>query len=126
MESLTPNDGIRDTRMAERAIKQRWPVADEWKDALIKRLVRIAIDPATSNREATSAIKAVLAAEAQNQQDEHHAEGATVSHVHEIAERRSRLSAIAERLGIRGVVIDAATAEPDIDDEAIGGASADE
>lgn len=65
--------GSRDTRLIRKAIKQRWPINDEDRQALIERQVRIAKDPKASNREATSAFKSILSAESQNQADEHKA-----------------------------------------------------
>ena len=75
-----------------RAIVQRWPVKQEYREAIINRLARIAIDPASSPREATAAAKAVIAAESQNQRDEQNVG---------IQSDRNRFLEIAERLGIR-------------------------
>lgn len=61
---------ISDTRLLERAIKQRWPIPDEFKEAIIKRQTAIAIDPNVSVRNATSAARAVISAEGQNQRDQ--------------------------------------------------------
>jgi hypothetical protein len=54
--------GIRDTRLAERALREGWPIPDEIRAPLIKRLARIAFDPGSSPREATSAARAILQA----------------------------------------------------------------
>ena len=64
---------LRDIRMIERAMRERWPIPPEFREATIKRLVRIIADPNSSNREVTSASRALMAAEAQNQQDEQQA-----------------------------------------------------
>lgn len=70
-------DGISETRvnqqtarMIQRAVKQRWPIKPEWREGLLKRQVAIAVDPNSKPREATSAFRAIVSAEAQNQADE--------------------------------------------------------
>ena len=63
---------IRDTRMMQKALEQRWPISPEYRDGIIRRMMRIIADPSSSKREATAACKALLAAEAQNQADEQH------------------------------------------------------
>ena len=85
---------VRDTRMIQKAMEQRWPIRPEYRDALIKRLLRILADPQSSPREATSAAKALMAAERQNQEDEH-----KVIDV-ELQRRDNELSQIAIELGI--------------------------
>lgn len=93
---------IRDTRMMVRALVQRWPIKHEYREAIIKRLVRIVADPNSSPREVTAAAKGLLAAEAQNQADEH-----KIVDVN-IARRHAELDAIAADLGVElGVIEDA-------------------
>lgn len=53
--------------MMERALKERWPIKPEYRDAIIKRLMRIIADPESKPREVASASRALLAAEQQNQ-----------------------------------------------------------
>lgn len=60
----------RDTRLAERAVRQRWPIPDEKRGAIINRLCDIALDKKTREREAISAAKAIISADRQNQIDE--------------------------------------------------------
>lgn len=57
-------------RMLQKAIKQRWPIPEKYKQAVIDRQVKIAISPDSTPREATSAARVLVAAEAQNQADE--------------------------------------------------------
>jgi hypothetical protein len=64
-ESIEP--GIRDTRLIERAIRQRWPIPENMRQALIERQIEIATSVEVSPREATSAFNAVMAADKQNQ-----------------------------------------------------------
>ena len=83
-------------------MEQRWPIKQEYREALIKRLIRIIADPASKPREVTAASRALLAAEGQNQADEH-----KVVDVH-VSTRHDQLDAIAADLGIEvGIVIDA-------------------
>lgn len=85
-----------------RALMQRWPINETARKAIISRLLRIIADPSSSPREVTAASKALLAAEAQNQADEH-----KIVDVR-IANRHSELDAIAADLGIEiGIVEDA-------------------
>jgi hypothetical protein len=58
----TTGRGIRDTRLVERALRERWPVSKALRRPLIERLAAIAQDPKASPREATSAAKAILSA----------------------------------------------------------------
>jgi len=62
---------VQDTRMMARAIEQRWPINSNARKAVISQLLRIIANPASSPREVTAAAKALLAAESQNQSDEH-------------------------------------------------------
>src|SRR3990167_9360817 len=63
--------GPRDTRMVERAIRQRWPLRDEYREPLVNGLLTIAVNPANGARERVSASRALIAMEGQNQADEH-------------------------------------------------------
>jgi hypothetical protein len=70
-------------------------------------MMAIVADRSCSPRERTSAFKAILAAEAQNQADEHKVIDVNVS------TRHDRLDAIAADLGIEIGFIEAATREAD-------------
>jgi len=94
---------IRDTRMMRKAVTQRWPIPPEYREAIIKRAIRCVANPSSSEREANSASKLLLAAEAQNQADEHKVIDVRV------ATRNDQLDAIAADLGIEiGIIEDAA------------------
>lgn len=56
--------------MIAKALEQRWPIRPEYREALIKRLMRIIADPTSSPREVTAASKALLAADTQNTEAE--------------------------------------------------------
>lgn len=57
---------LENTRIIERAIREGWPIPDEYRKPLIDRQVRIAVDVQVSPRESTSATRAILMAERQN------------------------------------------------------------
>lgn len=75
-------DGVRTTRMLERAARQRWPVPEKYKEAIVKRQVQIAIDPKSKPREAAAAARTVLAADRLNQSDEHEDNKEPQQHLH--------------------------------------------
>lgn len=84
--------GIRDTRLLERALTQKWPISEKHQQAVVAILVNILADPEASPREKTAAARALMAANSQNleierieQADEH--------------EHRARLVEIAKHLG---------------------------
>jgi hypothetical protein len=58
--------GPRDTRLLERALRERWPIPDQFREPIINRQIRIAMDPASSPREATSAARCLVSMEQQN------------------------------------------------------------
>ena len=64
---------VNDIRLWGRAMRERWPVNEKSREAIVNRLLRIVIDPSSSNREVTAATRVLVSAEAQNQQDEHKA-----------------------------------------------------
>lgn len=75
---------VQDTRMYEKAIRQRWPIPDECRLPIVERQIRIAIDPNSSERAASIATRCLLEMERQNQQDEHHEQGETVKVEHSL------------------------------------------
>ena len=100
---------IRDIRMIQKSLEQRWPIRPEYREALVKKLVRVIADPQSSAREVTAASRALIAAEAQNQSDECNAEtDAGRNRFLEIAERLglgSSLANLAEQRTIDGIAI---------------------
>ncbi len=54
-----------------RAIQQRWPISQEQRGQIVARLLDVLNDPEASRREFLAASKALIAAEAQNQKDDH-------------------------------------------------------
>ena len=87
---------LEDTRMLERALRERWPIPEQYREAIVSRQVRIAVDPGSSAREATSAARCVVSMEGHNLADEHkridkrlpdlHAVGGLVEHRVTVAE----------------------------------------
>jgi len=100
--------------MMARAVEQRWPMSAKNRDAIVKVLLNILVSSDSSPREKTSAAKALMAAEKQNQEDEHKVVDVVIS------ERNHRLDAIAADLGIEQDLIEI------VSREAIGGDSGDE
>jgi TusA-related sulfurtransferase len=102
--------------MMARALTQRWPISDKVRKAIVGRLVQVVTDPQSSPREVTSAAKALMAAEAQNQADEHKLVDVILS------TRNDRLDAIAADLGIDQGLIESIARETggsDSGDEAV-------
>ena len=93
---------IRDTRMMQKALEQRWPISPEYREGVIKRLMRIIADPASSPREVTAASKALMAAEQQNQSDEQHID-------HRLDHERDRILSLLETggAGADRIIVDA-------------------
>ena len=91
-----------------RALTQRWPIKPEYREAIVKRLLRVIADPQSSPREVTAAARALMSAEAQNQSDEH-----KVLDVEHATARDTQLSAIAADLGIDPCLIVDAAIETD-------------
>jgi TusA-related sulfurtransferase len=84
----------RETRLEARAIEQRWAMSPEMRKAVINRLLKVVADPTSKKREVIAAAKALMAAEKQNQEDEH-----KVVDI-EIQTRNAQLDSIAADLGI--------------------------
>lgn len=140
---LTPNQ---EARILKRAVKKQWNGSQRWPTresfVSISERVKEQQDYATlvdvaalsafsglqSADERTRRIveKTVVMMEAQNMHDDHHNEGEIVTHEHTILsadEKRSRLSAIAGRLGATGVVIEATATDAGSGTERANGAS---
>ena len=84
-----------DMVLFQTAMNQRWDVSPEYKEAMVKQLMRIVMDKNSKKREVISAARALLAAEAQNQTDEN-------MDRHEAEQAGNRFLEIAARLGIDG------------------------
>jgi hypothetical protein len=61
---------IRDTRLIEAAVRQRWPIDDAKRKPLMDRMLRIALNPKSSAREATSAARTIIHADRHNLEQE--------------------------------------------------------
>ena len=81
-----------DMRLFEQASRNRWPISNEYRRAMIARLMQIIADPNSSKREVTSASRALIAAESQNQADQ--------CYERESDADRNRFLAIAVNLGL--------------------------
>lgn len=91
---------VRDIRMIQKALEQRWPIEPRHRNVLVQRLVSIIANRESTNREATAAARALIAAEAQNAADEQHGD--------RMDESRNRILATLARLraGSSDTVID--------------------
>ena len=83
---------VKDTRMMARALQQRWPMTEEKRAIVINALLDV-IQTSEKPREITAAARALMSAEAQNQNDEHKL-------IDAISSDHDRLSQIAADLGI--------------------------
>ena len=84
-----------DLQIYEQALKQRWPIEEKYKQAIVNRMMAIVINPQSKNREAAMASRILMAAEAQNQADKIADEKQAA-----IDEGRNRLYEIAKRIGL--------------------------
>lgn len=74
LESFANGPGqTSDTRIMERAIRERWPIAPELRELMVQRMARIVLSKKSSTRETTSAYRAVIGSDRLNQLEEHHA-----------------------------------------------------
>ena len=80
-----------ETRIEVQALLRRWPIDEAFRSRIVRKLVAIALDPESKARDANQAIKSLLAAEAQNQRDEHTAA---------LQSDRNRFLEVAQQLGI--------------------------
>jgi hypothetical protein len=107
--------GISNTRLLERAIRERWPIPEEKRKAIMDRQIEIAIDPKADAREATNAARTVIMADKINQQEEQGAGNEQHLHLHQHGEaltdeeREKRMAALVRRVkerlsadGLRG------------------------
>lgn len=62
--------GTRDTRLLERAVKNRWPIPEKFREAIIRRQIRVALDPKSTGREARAATRTIIAADKINLEEE--------------------------------------------------------
>jgi hypothetical protein len=104
---MTPKQ---EARLYGRAIKSRWDVPQETKQIVIETLTEIATDQSLKESARVSACNAIIAAESQNQKDEHKVVDIG------IAKRNAELDAIASDLGIDPrLILDAERASGDSD-----------
>ena len=81
----------KDLNLQIKALQQRWPIDDRTRRAIVGTLLTILKDDAASYRDKNAAIRGLLAAEAQNQKDEHTAA---------LQSDRNRFLEVAQQLGI--------------------------
>ena len=59
-----------DIQMYGQAMRQRWPISDQNRGDIITALMQVVNNPTSSERDKTSAARALMSAEAMNQSDE--------------------------------------------------------
>lgn len=57
---------LRDVRLAELALRERWPIPPEARPKVIDRLLKVIDDPESSDRAITAACKALISASKMN------------------------------------------------------------
>lgn len=116
--------GIRDTRLITRAIRNKWPIADDKRKPLLDRQVAIALSETVSPGEATSAFRSILAANAQNLAIENRPKRRpptitreTVIVAGDLQESKRRLWAFGQQIGVipRDAVLTLTEAAPQAD-----------
>ena len=93
---MTPKQ---EARLYGRAIKSRWPVGDDKKLEVVEVLNNIAKDTTAKESARVAACNALLAAEGQNQKDEHKAADLLAQ------QRAIELDEIADELGIEADIV---------------------
>lgn len=74
--------GLRaDLRLLRRAMNNRWPVTEEFRAKVIEKIMERMADPDVETHHLNALAKTLLAAEAQNQSDEHHARGGRITEI---------------------------------------------
>ncbi len=68
MSNLTSPGAL--ARLYGRATRERWPISDDHREAIVKTLTEIMLDPKQNAKSRTAAAKAIITAEAQNQRDD--------------------------------------------------------
>lgn len=89
-------DGVRTTRMLERAARQRWPIPEKYKQAIIARQVKIATDANSKPREASAAARTIISADRLNMEEEKQAEPQQHLHLHQHQETTVDLSKLSK------------------------------
>lgn len=82
---------MRQTRLWERALRERWPIPEAMRSVIVKSLGKILLDANSSAREKTAAAKALMAADSLNVQQERMDQA-------DEHERRQRLVELARQL----------------------------
>ena len=70
----------KDASLEGRALRERWPITDEMRRAIVNRQATIAIDPKSANRSSTAAARVLVSMEGQNQADAPAAQ--QINHLH--------------------------------------------
>jgi hypothetical protein len=97
MKNIGNQMGVRsDLQLWKRAMQERWPIKEQYREAMIRRVMQIIADPDSTKREVATASRVLLAAEAQNQTDQRSDDA--------VDQRRNRFLDVAAGLGIATAV----------------------
>jgi hypothetical protein len=61
-----PGKGLKDARLEQRALLERWPLEERYRQALLHRQITIGIDPNSTPKEASIAFRCCLSADGLN------------------------------------------------------------
>jgi hypothetical protein len=61
-----PGKGLKDARLEQRALLERWPLEEQYRQALLNRQITIGIDPNSTPKEASIAFRCCLSADGLN------------------------------------------------------------
>lgn len=71
LPSAEPGPGqSRDIGLAEKALRERWPISGKYREAIIRRLLAIALSPNSGKREVVAASRALLQADKMNLEEQ--------------------------------------------------------
>lgn len=79
---VNDKETVQDAQLIARAIKERWPIREDLRQPLINRMIAIALSKESSSGHAIAAARAVIAADAANQKDQHLEQPLQVQHAH--------------------------------------------
>jgi len=91
-----------DLTLANRALRERWPLTPEMREFIVLEAMKIAMS-SHDERNRLGAMRVLVSADRTNSVRENTATPQQVNHLHAhvtIDERRARVAAIAERLGV--------------------------
>ena len=106
---------IRDTRLIEKALRERWPIKPEFREKITYSLIAVIADKNSPARAKIAAARALMYADSLNLEAEKIAQ-ADWQHEEKLdADRMDRISSVAKHLGLTRVVEAIAARRPGSD-----------